>query len=49
MVIDVPESSRGPDLPLGRYYPIIIESEIEQSELERFSLRFGLNMNSAAG
>ncbi|WP_156407240.1 hypothetical protein [Sphingomonas sp. Root720] len=36
MVIDVPEGNRGEALPLGRYYPIIIETDAEQAELDRF-------------
>jgi hypothetical protein len=36
MVIDVPPASRGAGLALDRYYPIIIESDAEKIELDRF-------------
>lgn len=36
LVIDVPEKSRGEALPLGRYYPIIIETDAEHEKLNRF-------------
>lgn len=36
LVIDVPAGSRGGSLCLGRYYPIIIETEAERDELEAF-------------
>ena len=36
LVIDLPAAHRGPRLPLGRYYPIIIETDAEETEVERF-------------
>ncbi|WP_298673169.1 hypothetical protein [uncultured Sphingomonas sp.] len=36
MVIDVPKKWAGANLPLGRFYPIIIESDEELSELEAY-------------
>ena len=36
MVIDVPKGSRGEALSLGRYYPIIIETDSEEAEINRF-------------
>lgn len=36
MVIHVDEAYRSPSLTLGRYYPIVIENEVERGELERF-------------
>ncbi|NKJ00418.1 hypothetical protein [Novosphingobium sp. SG707] len=36
MLIDVPAGFAGVSLPLGRYYPIILESAEELSELETF-------------
>ncbi len=35
MVIDVALRFRGEHLPLGRYYPIIVETNAEREELER--------------
>jgi hypothetical protein len=35
LVIDVPPARRGPGLPLGRYYPIIVETEFERDENAR--------------
>lgn len=36
LVIDVPVRHRGVGLPLGRYYPIVLETEAEREEIERF-------------
>lgn len=36
MVLDVPEPNRGAGLALGRYYPIIVETDAELRELEGF-------------
>jgi len=36
MVIDIDEPYRSPSLPLGRYYPIVVEHQDELAELERF-------------
>ena len=36
LVIDLPVSNRGAGLPLGRYYPIILETDDECAEIERF-------------
>ncbi|WDF75241.1 hypothetical protein [Novosphingobium sp. KACC 22771] len=36
MLIDVPACFAGPTLPLGRYYPILLETAAEQAELEAF-------------
>lgn len=36
LVIDVPPANRGSGLALDRYYPIIIETDQESAELERF-------------
>jgi hypothetical protein len=36
LVIDIPAGHRGGGLCLGRYYPIIIETEAERDELEGF-------------
>jgi hypothetical protein len=36
LVIDVPPGSRGSNLSLGRYYPIILETEGEVAEVEGF-------------
>jgi hypothetical protein len=36
MVIDVDEPYRSQSLPLGRYYPIVVETDGEMEELERF-------------
>ena len=36
LVIDVPPLNRGTALPLGRYYPIILQTEDECAEIERF-------------
>lgn len=36
LVIDLPPSNRGTGLPLGRYYPIIVETEDESAEIECF-------------
>lgn len=36
MVIDVPAAFAHPSLPLGRFYPIIAETEAELAEVERF-------------
>lgn len=36
LVIDVPRSNRGTALPLGRYYPIILETDDECAETECF-------------
>ena len=38
MVIDVPPALRGPGLPLGRYYPIAVETLAEREELEAYLL-----------
>jgi hypothetical protein len=36
VVLDIPPSFAAPTLSLGRYYPIIVETEAEAAELERF-------------
>ncbi|MBA4090106.1 MAG: hypothetical protein C0494_05870 [Sphingobium sp.] len=36
VVIDVPPDFAAPSLPLGRYYPIIVETALERLELEHF-------------
>lgn len=36
MLIDVPVRFAHPSLPLGRYYPILLETEAEHRELERY-------------
>ena len=36
LVIDIPPSARGADLALGRYYAIVLETDTERAELERF-------------
>lgn len=36
LVIELPVSNRGTGLPLGRYYPIILETEYEIEEIQRF-------------
>jgi hypothetical protein len=36
LVIDVPRTNRGVGLPLDRYYSIIIETDEEAAEVERF-------------
>lgn len=36
MLIDVPLENRGAALALGRYYPIIVETDAELAELDRF-------------
>lgn len=36
LVINVPRSNRGTALPLGRYYPIILETDDECAEIECF-------------
>ena len=36
LVIDLPRRNRGTGLPLGRYYPIILETDDERIEIERF-------------
>lgn len=36
MMLDIPEAFAGRTLPLGRYYPIILESEAELRELEDY-------------
>lgn len=36
LVIDVPPLNRGTALPLGRYYPIILETDDERAEIECF-------------
>ena len=36
LLIDVPPRFASPDLPMGRYYPIILETAAEMSEIERF-------------
>ena len=34
MVIDIPSHLAGDDLPLGRYYPVILETDEELVEFE---------------
>jgi hypothetical protein len=34
MMLDIPDAFAGPSLPLGSYYPIILETEAELRELE---------------
>jgi len=36
MLIDMPIRNRGEGLALGRYYPIILETDEERAELDRF-------------
>lgn len=36
LVIDLPPPNRGAGLPLGRYYPIVLETDWECAEIERF-------------
>ncbi|QOT73103.1 hypothetical protein H5V43_04050 [Sphingobium fuliginis] len=36
LVIDIPPRYAAPSLPLGRYYPIIIETRFELDEIETF-------------
>ena len=36
MLIDIPDQFAGVSLPLGRYYPIIVETERERGELDRY-------------
>jgi hypothetical protein len=36
MVIDIPRKWAGPDLALGRYYPVIIETDDELAEFEAY-------------
>ncbi len=36
VLIDVPPRYAHPSLPLGRYYPIVVETEAERAELEAF-------------
>ncbi|WP_404337892.1 hypothetical protein AB2M62_03665 [Sphingomonas sp. MMS12-HWE2-04] len=36
MVIDIPARFAAPSLPLGRFYPIMVETEREQLELAQF-------------
>lgn len=36
MVIDIPRHLAGDDLPLGRYYPVILETDEELVEFEEF-------------
>lgn len=36
MLIDVPPHLAGADLPLGRYYPVILENDAELAEFEIF-------------
>lgn len=36
MLIDVPSVYASPSLPLGRYYPVMIETPLEAVEFERF-------------
>jgi len=36
LLIDVPARFASPDLPLGRYYPIVLETEAEVREIEAF-------------
>jgi len=39
LVIDIPVGSRGAGLALGRYYPVILETEAEVDEFDRFLQR----------
>jgi len=43
LVVDVPRRFADPSLPLGRFYPILIETEAERDEIESF-----LSMTRAA-
>ncbi|RQW46253.1 hypothetical protein [Novosphingobium sp. LASN5T] len=36
LLIDVPPAYASPSLPLGRYYPVIIETEAECAEMDAF-------------
>jgi hypothetical protein len=36
LLIDIPSSYASPSLPLGRYYPVIIETDVEYLEMEAF-------------
>ena len=36
LVIDIPPSARGVGLALGRYYAIVLETDAERAELERY-------------
>lgn len=36
LLVDVPPRFAGPDLPMGRYYPIILETPDELHEIESF-------------
>jgi hypothetical protein len=44
LVIDVPPARRGPGLPLGRYYPIVVETEFERDEIERLIATAGATL-----
>ena len=35
MIVEVPARYRGAMLPLGRYYPIIVETDVERDEVEQ--------------
>ncbi|MEN2749877.1 hypothetical protein [Sphingomonas sp. T9W2] len=35
-LIDIPQPYASPSLPLGRYYPVIIETDVEWREWDRF-------------
>ncbi|MBV1692664.1 hypothetical protein KRR38_34800 [Novosphingobium sp. G106] len=41
MVLDIPYRFAGPTLPLGRHYPIIVETEAELMELLRTTPQLG--------